>query len=375
MSTETLTAPVESKPEIVIETPEITTPTEKSTPLWQQIKVGNQPETPKEAPEAKEPEKAAPEVQKTPESAPKSGKEESLANLRKKLEDQTKELEDYRAKYSTVEKEYNEYKSKPIEVPEEFKTKLSTLEQERETFSKELMAAKLERHPDFQRKYQKNIEGQVQLMTKIAIESGIDENEVRQGMGSWNEDTFGAWAEQMGPGARTKFSAAWIKSEELWNERTQAIQNAEKTWTDMQREYEAKSKADYDSQLSNNEKLAKSLVKELILDNEGYKEFEDLPAAAEAMAMKAARYELTPKEVFQNVIAGQALAKINVKLNDTVKAKDETIAELTKKLSDAEAFIKDQAGSTPSPSAGGVITKGGTAEKRPIWDQIVIAPR
>jgi hypothetical protein len=374
MSTEAPAAPVEATPAIVIETP-LTPATPDNKPLWRNIQVSEQPskspdkapEKPAEAPVAKEPEKVTPEPTKTPESAPKSGKEESLANLRKKLEDQTKELEDFRNKYSTIEKEYTEHKTKPVELPEEIKTKLTTLETEREQYARELKAAKLERHPEFQKKYQEPIQTQIAYMQKIARDAGIEEAVLKDGFGNWNGAMFGEWAESMTAEQRVKFTAAWMNTEDLDRARVQELQNAESTWTEMQKAHEAQAKSEYESAMSQNEKLAKGLVKKLILDNESTKDFEDLPGIAEAVALKAARYELSPQEVFEAVISNQALARMHGKQKTVIEERDATIAELQKKLEDQEAFIKEHAGSTPRPDATGVIPKG-AAKESPLWN-------
>lgn len=371
MSTEAPAAPVTEQtppaPEIVIEAPQ-------EKPLWGNIKVGEKPaaEKPAETPEVKKPDEVTPEVKKASE-APKNGKEESLANLRKKLEEKERELEDFRGKYTTVEKEYNEFKSKPFELPEEVKTKLTKAEQERDEYLKEIRAVRIEKDPEFVERYVKPIQSRISVMQKVALEAGVDEAALRAGFGNWSKQTFGEWMEAMDPGQKAKFSAAWGDAEILEEQRLEKLKDANKTWEEMTKAQEQQYKAQQAEHLSQNEKLAKALLKEMIHDNENYKEYEDVPGAAEEMVLKAARYELNPKEVFQQVIASQALARVNIKLNEKLSARDATIAELQKKVEEQETFIKEHASSTPRPDASGVIPKNG--EKVPaLWD-IKIAPR
>lgn len=369
MPTEAPEAPVTEQtppaPEIVVETPREVTP-EKPQSLWGNIKVGEKTEVAKA-------EDAVADAQKKVDAAPKSGKEESLANLRKKLEERERELEEVRGKYTTVEKEYNEFKSKPVEVPEEFKTKLTKAEQEREEYLKEIRAVRIEKDPEFVDRYVKPIQSSISVMQRVAAEAGVEEAALKAGFGRWDENTFGEWMESMSPGQKAKFSAAWMEAERLEQERVSKISDSNKTYEEMTKAREEQHKIQQAEHLSQNEKLAKALIKEMIHDNENYKEYEDVPGAAEEMALKAARYELTPKEVFQNVIASQALARVNIKLNEKLSAKDATIAELQKKVDEQEAFIKEHAGSTVRADASGVIPKNGE-KPAPLWD-IKIASR
>lgn len=332
-----------------------------------------EPEKAQETPEVKKPTEPDPEVKKEPETAPKVSKEESLANLRKAREQAERERDELKEKYAAIERERDELKAKPFELPEEFKTKLTTLEQEREAYAKELRAAKLERDPEFVGKYQKSIETHVEMMSRIAKEAGISDAEVKQGMGAWSGTAFGEWSEQMTPEQRIKFSAAWLESERLWQERQQKLTEADKTWAELQKSREDEMKSQHQAYLEGNTKVAKNLLKQIILDNEALKEYDDLPGAAEAMAMKAARHEMTPEEVFQNVIHNQVLARVTVKQKAALEAKDTTIEEQKKKIAELEAFVQEHAGATPRTSAAGIAQKG-AKDDAPIWNRIQVRP-
>lgn len=354
--------------------------------MWGNIKVAEKPAAEKPAaekptdekpvettPEVKKAEEAVADAQKKVADAPKGGKEESLSNLRKKLEEREKELEEIRGRYTTVEKEYNDYKSKPIELPEEHKTRLTKAEQERDEYLKEIRAVRIEKDPEFVDRYVKPIQSSISIMQRVAAEAGVDEAALKAGFGRWDENTFGEWLEGMTPGQKAKFSAAWMEAERLEQERVGKIADANKTWEEMVKSREAEAKSQYEASLSNNEKLAKGLIKELILDNESTKDFQDLPGVAEAVALRAARYEVTPEEVFRALISNQALARMHGKQVEVIKSKDDKIAELEKKIADQESFIKEHASSTVRADASGVIPKDG--EKAPALWEVQIAPR
>lgn len=368
MSTAAPEAPVTEQapaaPEIIIETPPVVVP---EKPLWGNIKVG-------EKPAAEKPAETTPEVKKqdevTPEKkveAAKGSREESLSNLRKKLEEREKELEDYRTKYSTVEKEYNEFKTKPVEIPEEFKTKLTKAEQEREEYLGKLRAFDIQQDPKFVEQHVKPIEARISMMQRIALEAGVDEAALKAGFGRWDKQVFGEWLEGMDAGQKALFTAAWGEAELLETQRLAKLKDSNKTWEEMSQAREQEARAQHEARMSDNEKLANGLVKKLILDNESTKDFEDLPGVAEAVAKKVARFEVTPQEVMEAMISNQALARMHGKKVEELKEKTEKIAELEKKLAEQDAFIKEHAGSTPRPDATGIIPKGG--EKPPaLWD-------
>lgn len=335
-------------------------------------------ETPKEPEKTPEPADVAKEPEKAPETAkepPRGSKEESLANLRKRAEAAEKEREEWRQKHEAITKEYETVKTKPFELPEDIKTRLETAEKEREAYSKELSAAKLERHPEFIAKYQKGIEGSVQLMQQIALEAGVDKDTVMAGMGRWDQNAFGEWHEQMNPAQKAKFAAQWVKAEELFTERNQKLAEAETQWQEISKQQEQQFKAQHEEALNHNTKLAKSLVKELILDNETLvKDFDDLPGVAEAMAMRAAKFEMPAEEVFKSVIQNQALARIVNKQKSSIEDYTKQIEEKDKKIAELEAFVAQRAGATPRPNAVGAIAGGKQESETPIWGRIQVRP-
>lgn len=333
-------------------------------------------ETPKETEKTPEPTQVTKEPEKAPEQAkepPKGSKEESLANLRKAKEAADKEIQEWKQKHEALTREYETVKTKPFELPEDVKTRLETAEKEREAYSKELSAAKLERHPEFIAKYQKGIESSVQLMQQIALEAGVDKDSVMAGMGRWDQNAFGEWHEQMNPAQKAKFAAAWVKSEELYTERNQKLQEAETQWQELSKTQEQQAKAQFEESINHHTKLAKGLLKELILDNETLmKDHEDLASVAEAAAMRAAKFEMPAEEVFRAVIHNQALARISKKQMAAIEDFTKQIEEKDKKIAELEAFVADRAGATPRPNAVGVTPSGSQGKEVPIWQRIKI---
>lgn len=346
-------------PEIVVEIPK-EIPPEKPAPLWA-VKTGVKPLVEEKPPV---------EVVKT--EPVKGGKEESLSNLRKKLEEREKELEDVRGKYSAIEKEYGDYKAKPFELPEEHKTRLTKAEQERDEYLNKLKALDVQHDPQYQEKFVKPIQSRISVMQKVAMELGLDEAALKQGFGRWDKQAFGEWIESMDAGQKARFSTAWGEAELLEEQRIATLNDPGKAYEEMAKAREAEAKSQFESNLSENQKMAKGLIQKFILDNESTKDFEDLPGAAENVAMRVARYEVTPQEVMEAMINNQALARMHGKQAEVIKARDEKIAELEKKLADQDAFIKEHAGSTPNPNASGVIPKNG-AKPQAMWDVQIAA--
>lgn len=332
-----------------------------------------EPEKSAEPAKAKESTQTTPEAKKDPEQPAKGSKEDNMANMRKTIESLQKEISEFKGKHETLEKEYTEYKSKPFELPEEHKTKFTELEKQRDEYLKELRVVNLARDPEFVSRYDKPIQSNVELMAKIAKDAGIPEDDVRQGMGVWNENTFGEWVEMMNPAHKAKFTAAWIQSESLYNERNQRLQDSERTYSEIMKARETEAKTQQEAMLSQNTKLAKSILKEVVYDVDALKEYEDLPAAAESMAMRAARYEMPAEEVFKNVVANQVLSRVTLKQDATIKELRSTMEEKDKKIAELEEFVKAHAGATPRSETSGSISGGKqVGEDKPIWQRLDI---
>lgn len=330
----------------------------------------NQEPPKQEEPPKEEPPKETPPVVQPP---AKGSKEESLANLRKASEAAAKERDEWRQKFEAIEKEHTELKSKPFELPEEYQTKLTTLEQERERYSQELAAASLERHPEFVQRYQKAIEGSVSNMQRIALAAGIPADDVKRGMGQWSENTFSEWLGSMNELQRGEFVVEYNKANSTFNERQQKLAEAGKEWENINKTRETEARAQHEAVLSGNTKLVNKLLKELIDDNEGLKDYEDLRGVAEAVALKAARFEMSPEEVFKNVIANQSLARVTVKQKESLDKLTADLAERDKKIAELEAFVAQHASSTPRPTATGAVGGNGNGEAHVApWQRIQV---
>lgn len=323
---------------------------------------------PVEAEKAPDPTKETPEAEKTPEKAPvvqKATKEESLSELRKRAEAAAKERDELNQRYADLQKQYEEIKQKPFELPEEYKTRQETVEKELEEYRKELQIAALARDPQFKKKYETAMTQRIGSMKQLAVAAGVPEAEIVSAMGRWDQDKFGEWMDGMTAGNRVAFQSAWQDYARLWNDRETEIANAETTWKER---HDAQTKAQeaYQKQLlSDNEKTVRSFIKEMVLDNESFKDIEGLAPEVEAVALKAARYELTPQEVFKSVIASQSLARVT-------KKQHERIQELEAKLKEQDEFIKSQASSIPQAGRSGTISNG-AKDEGPSWKNIRVA--
>lgn len=341
--------------------------------------VGKIQDVPKEQPKEEVKETPKEEVKETPKEQQqqqppaKGSREESLANLRKQMEAAAKERDELKAKYESLEKEHGELKSKPFELPEDVKTKLTTLEQERERYSKELAAASLERHPEFVEKYTTAIAKSVQSMEKIALAAGVSAEDVKRGMAKWDENTFSEWVGGMNELQRGQFILEYNKANSTFEERQQKLNEAHKEWESMSKTREAQMKAQQEEVLSGNSKVVNKLLKELIDEKEGLSEFADLRSHAEAVAMQAARFEMSPEDVFRNVIASQTLARVTMKQKESIDKMQADLKERDDKIAELEAFIASKAGATPRPNAVGSSGNGsGGGDHVAPWQRIQI---
>jgi len=305
--------------------------------------------------------KAAEAKPATPPPAKPNDKEENMANLRKAREAAEEKAKALETQIAEFQKKLEE--ASVPKVPEDVQKKIEQLEKDRTEFQKNLQIANLERDPEFQQKYSVGINQQMQRMLQLAVDSGVDEKEALKAVKRWDEEAFATWHESMSPAAKVKFGAAWTGVENLHAEKQQALADADKRWEEIGKQREEQAKAYQQSVLAENEKLARTIIKDVLSTNEGLKEFEDLPAAVESVALRAARYEMTPEEVFRNVAANQVLARVTQK-------QFKTIEELTKKVADLQKFVDEQ--SSAVPKGNGTTVASTDDDKTPIWERVVV---
>lgn len=307
------------------------------------------------------------------EAAKKGGdKEHNMAELRKAreaAEAARKALED---EHNKLKADFEAFKTKAPELPEEVKGKLSKveeLEKEREEQRRIIRQLDLSRDPEFQAKYNKPIMDRISRMGSIAISAGVPEAEWKAAASSWEPEKFAEWSEGMTPAQRVEFNSAWMAAVDLDRQKHLELQNADTTYEELQKKRQAEAEAQQKQYFTQNEQLARSVIAETIKP-ETLKEYEDLGPAAETIALKAARHELSAKDIFQQVVSNQVLARVTVKQSDRIKELEAALSERDKKISEQDAFIANQAGAVPRGDAAGAT--GTTGKSQPLWQNIVV---
>lgn len=299
-------------------------------------------------------------------------KEHNLAELRKAreaAETARKVLEEEHAKLKT---EFEAFKTKAPELPEDVKgklTKFEELQQQAEELRKTIRQTDLSRDPEFQAKFNQPIQDRIGVMGQTALAAGVSEADWKNAVANWNEDQFAEWSEAMTPVQRVKFTAAWTAAVDLYQRQQSELKNADQVVQELQKKRQADAEAQQKQYFTQNEQLARSVIAETIKP-ETLKEYEDLGPAAEAIAMRAARHELPAKDIFQQLIANQVLARVVPKQAERIKELEATLAERDKKITEQDAFIANQAGSVPRGDAAGNTAP--VDDKTPLWNQIVV---
>lgn len=316
---------------------------------------------PEKMPEVKtvEPEKIT-EPPKKP-----SDKEENLANLRKAREAAEAERD-------RVKAELEELKKKAPELPEDVKSKLTKaeqLEKDLEESRRVIRQTDLARDPEFQAKYNQPITERIQIMGQTALSAGVSEADWKNAVANWNEDQFAEWQEAMTPIQRVKFNAAWTAAVNLYQEQQTELKNADQTYQELQKKRQAEQEAQQKQYFTQNEQLARAVIAETIKP-ETLKEYEDLGPAAENLLMQAARHEIPAKDIFQQLVANQVLARVTVKQAKQLEELQAQLAERDKKITEQEAFIAEHSGAVPRGDAAGA--SGATGEKTPLWKNIIV---
>lgn len=329
------------------------------------------PEVDKAAADAKAAEAA---VAAAAETAKKSGgdKEENMANLRKAREAAEQARKALEEEHNKLKTEFEAFKTKAPELPEEVKSRLTAaeqLEKEMQEMRQRVREVDLSRDPEFQAKYNRPIMERITAMGQTALAAGVSEADWKNAVANWDETQFAEWSEGMNPVQKVKFIGAWTAAVDLNQQQQAELKNADQSWQELQKRRQAEAENQQKQVFTQNEQLARSVLAETIKP-ETLKEYEDLGPSAEALLLKAARYEIPAKEVFQQLAANQVLARVTVKQKSRIDELEAALVERDKKISEQDAFIANQAGAVPRGDAAGA--SGATGKTGPIWQNIVV---
>lgn len=327
---------------------------------------------PVEAPKEEKPPEVKPTEPPPAEKKP-NDKEENMANLRKAREAAEAARKAAEEERDRLKSEFEEFRKKPAELPEEVKSKLTKaeqLEKDLEEHRRTIRQLDLSRDPEFQAKYDKQITERITTMGQTALAAGISEADWKNAVANWDENQFAEWTEAMPPVMKVKFTAAWTSAVDLHQKKQSELSNADQTYQQIQKQRQAEAEEQQKRYLSENEKLARSVMA-TALNPEAVKEYEDLAPAAEAILMKAARHELPAKDIFEQLVANQTLARVTVKQRSRIEELEATLAERDKKIQEQDQFIASHAGAVPRGDAAGSSAPSG-GKTAPVWNNIVV---
>jgi len=373
----------------VLETPPATTPPPAAAhPGAVTIDLGNLGKKPT-APKDVKIETTPPEPDKTPEKAtqaevvakpaepavtPKTNdKEENMANLRKAREAAEAARKTAEEEVTRIKAEWEASKAKAPELPEDVKTRLTKAEQAEKELQEARAAIRqldLSRDPEFQAKYNVPIAERISTMGTAALAAGISPEDWKRISGEWDRKQMAEWSETMDPLQKVQFTTAWMAAEDLWQKQQAELKNADQSWQARQQQRQAEAENQQKQYFSQNEQLARSVMAEVVKP-ETLKEYEDLGPKTEALLMQAARHEIPAKDIFQQLVANQVLARVTVKQKSRIDELEAQIAERDKKISEQDTFIANQAAGVPRGDAAGSGSSA-SGDKTPIWKNIVV---
>lgn len=302
----------------------------------------------------------------TPPPVKPNDKEHNMAELRKAREAAETARKALEEEHIKLKNEFEALKTKAPELPEDIKSKLAEMEELRKT----VRQTDLARDPEFQAKYNKPIMDRLGVMGSTVIAAGVPEADWKNAVSNWNEDQFAEWQESMTPIQKVKFNAAWTAAVDLYQQQQTELKNADTTYQEMLKKRQSEHETQQQQYFSQNEQLARSVMAE-VLKPDSLKEYEDLPAATEALLMKAARHEIPAKDIFTQIAANQVLSRTTMKQAKQIEELQAQLAERDKKISDLDTFVANSAAGVPRGDAAG-SSGAAKGDNTPLWKQIVI---
>lgn len=284
---------------------------------------------------------------------------ESFAALRKKYDEAEATAKTKDEELRKVREEFEAHRKNP--VPKEFEEKLTAAEKRALELDSALRAADLARHPDFKRKYDTGIKTALEKMAQAAQAAGLEPAAINSALNRWDKATFGEWIGNMDAGTRLQFESAFHRAEELDSQRAIELQEAEKTWEDMQKQRSADMERQDRQRMDSLTADKRAALEELEKANELFRGDEALRKETEALLDKAAGLNgerLTNRQILSNLAGAHVLARHFVKKTEELEGARKEIEDLKKKLEERDAFIKNANGSFPGITGSGVVNDG-----------------
>jgi hypothetical protein len=258
-----------------------------------------------------------------------------------------KELADLRAEYDT-------FKKNPI--PKEFEEKLTAAEKRAQELDSQLRVAALSRHPEFQRKYNDGIKQQAEGMASMAKAIGIDPKEIQEALGRWDTTKFSEWFDAMDRPSQIRFQGFWGRAEQLDTERLMELENAEKTYGEMEKAQKStmeKAQQDYVDGLR---KEKTTILGELESSQELVKNDPALRAEIETLIDRAARLNgepMQPGQILRSLANAHVLARHFERVSKEKADLSTELEGVKKTLAERDAFITKMNGGIPTPGPTG----------------------
>jgi len=290
---------------------------------------------------------------------PLSDKEINLGELRKAREAAEATLKEREAELAKAREEFETFKKNPI--PKEFEEKLTTAEKRAQEFQRELQAAALGRDPDFQKRFNVPIQQNLDIISSVLVNNGVDKAEVAQMINQWDENRMAETADGLPPAARLKVTAAMMEAIRLDNQKQQEIQHADQTFAEMQKQ---RQQAQEQSQQEHLKSLQKD--RDFVLakfgENEIFKADEEVRKQTQEMldSVIGVNGNKMPASNVLTILGSTFLAA--KQLEKTIAEKTEMASKLEaaeKKIADQEEFIKSVQSGIPVPNPTSGAPAGG----------------
>lgn len=284
--------------------------------------------------------------------------EKNFAAIRQAREAAEKERDALRAEKEALAKEIETYKVRPD--PTEVEKERESYKEKLKTYEAELKISALHRDPEFQAKYDSQIQRRQSQMISILRANGVEEQEAKVAVGTWNKGKFEEYVSTLPVLQQGEFASLVRGAEDLSLERSEAIQNAEKTYEERQKIKAQQGEEQQKAFKNNMRKEAMTVIEEMTgLDGIKGTELESIVKTAVLRAAPIEEGHMNAQEVFRHVASSVLMSKIAESQQEEIKTSREKIAALEKQLKDQEEFIKGKYGSVPKPGDGTVIPANG----------------
>lgn len=264
-----------------------------------------------------------------------------------------------KAEAETWRKKFEEAQGKPDPAAQqridEYEKQLEELRKSHEEMRAKVRQVDVQLDPEFEKQYTVPVQKAQREVYELLVRGGASKEDAASAVTNWNDGEFSTITEGMTEIQKRRVDAAILETERLAKVRQSQITQPE-NYAEQRKQQEQQAR---EQTVKQRQREAEDIINGLLSSTEALRSDEHKPLvdAIRGDLSRAAKGEITPKEVFGFIAQAKAL-QVGLKgQHEALVEMQAQIAEKDKKIADLEAFVKANGGSTLKSETGSAASE------------------